>query len=75
LDQAGIGTARLGPVARATTFWFGFKDDIVIRVKPANGSHVDVRSLSRVGVGDASTNAQRIRAFLDVLTQEDRAAT
>jgi uncharacterized protein (DUF1499 family) len=62
--------------ATDTTFWFGFKDDVVIRVKPADGgSRVDVRSLSRVGVGDAGTNAKRIRAFLDVLTQEDRAAT
>ena len=36
--------------ATDTTFWFGFKDDVVIRVRPANGgSRVDVRSLSRVG--------------------------
>ena len=58
-----------------TTFWFGFKDDVVIRVRPADGgSRVDVRSLSRVGVGDAGTNAKRIRAYLKVLTQEDRTA-
>ena len=32
--------------ATDTTFWFGFKDDVVIRVAPApNGSRVDVRSL------------------------------
>ena len=62
--------------ATDTTFWFGFKDDVVIRVKSADGgSRVDVRSLSRVGVGDAGTNAKRIRAFLNVLTQTDRAAT
>lgn len=61
--------------ATDTTFWFGFKDDVVIRVRPADGgSRVDVRSLSRVGVGDAGTNAKRIRAFLDVLTQADRGA-
>ena len=57
--------------ATDTTFWFGFKDDVVIRVRAADGgSRVDVRSLSRVGVGDAGTNAKRIRAFLDVLTVE-----
>ena len=54
--------------ATATTPWFGFKDDIVIRVTPAGGgSRVDVRSLSRVGGGDAGTNAQRIREYVEVL--------
>jgi uncharacterized protein (DUF1499 family) len=62
--------------ATDTTFWFGFKDDVVIRVRPSEGgSRVDVRSLSRVGGGDAGTNAKRIRAFLDVLRRADRAAT
>jgi uncharacterized protein (DUF1499 family) len=52
--------------ATATTFWFGFKDDIVIRVSGApGGSRIDVRSKSRVGVSDTGTNAQRIRAFLE----------
>ncbi len=48
------------------TLWFGFIDDIVIRVTPAagNASRVDVRSLSRVGTSDLGTNAKRIRAFL-----------
>ena len=54
--------------ATDTTFWFGFKDDVVIRVAPApNGSRVDVRSLSRVGLGDVGTNAARIRKYLAVL--------
>ena len=54
--------------ATDTTFWFGFKDDVVIRIRPAyGGSRVDVRSLSRVGGGDAGTNAKRIRAYLDAL--------
>jgi uncharacterized protein (DUF1499 family) len=61
--------------ATDTTFWFGFKDDVVIRVRPTDGgSRVDVRSLSRVGVGDAGTNAKRIRAYLKVLAQEDQTA-
>ena len=52
--------------ATATTRWFGFKDDIVIRIAPAadNGSRVDIRSVSRVGLSDVGTNARRIRAFL-----------
>jgi uncharacterized protein (DUF1499 family) len=45
-----------------TTFWFGFKDDIVIRVKKeGQGSRVDIRSVSRVGISDMGTNADRIR--------------
>ena len=47
------------------TFWFGFKDDVVVRVRAADGgSRVDVRSVSRVGRSDVGTNARRIRRFL-----------
>ena len=54
--------------ATDTTYWFGFKDDIVIRIAAApGGSRVDVRSLSRVGLSDVGTNAARIRKFLDAL--------
>ncbi len=52
--------------ATATTFWFGFEDDVAVRVRPSagGGALVDVRSISRVGVGDLGANANRIRAFL-----------
>jgi uncharacterized protein (DUF1499 family) len=51
-----------------TTFWFGFKDDIVIRIAPvAQGSRIDVRSLSRVGRSDVGTNARRIEDYLKKL--------
>jgi uncharacterized protein (DUF1499 family) len=51
--------------AVATTFWFGFKDDIVIRIEKSDSqSRVDIRSVSRVGVSDLGTNAGRIRKFL-----------
>jgi uncharacterized protein (DUF1499 family) len=54
--------------ATDTTFWFRFKDDVIVRIRPSGtGSRVDVRSLSRVGGGDVGTNAARIRAYLDVL--------
>jgi len=57
--------------ATDTTFWFGFKDDVVIRIQGNNGgSIVDVRSKSRVGMSDVGANAARIRRFLDAL--EDR---
>jgi uncharacterized protein (DUF1499 family) len=51
--------------ATATTPWFGFKDDVVVRVTPADkGSRIDVRSVSRVGKGDLGANARRIRDYL-----------
>ena len=54
--------------ATATTFWYGFKDDVVIRLTPSGrGTRVDVRSESRVGGSDIGTNARRIREYLKKL--------
>ena len=55
--------------ATDTTYWFGFKDDVAIRLRPddAGATRVDVRSISRVGVGDLGANAARIRKFLESL--------
>ena len=55
--------------ATATSFWFGFKDDVVIRIREADGkgSIVDVRSISRVGGSDIGANAARIRKFREKL--------
>ena len=54
--------------ATDTTLWFGFKDDVVIRIRADNGgSIVDVRSKSRVGLSDVGANAARIRKYLDEL--------
>jgi hypothetical protein len=54
--------------ATDTTFWFGFKDDVVVRVRPDGaGSRVDVRSVSRVGGSDVGANAARIRAYAERL--------
>ena len=51
--------------ATATTPWFGFKDDVVVRVRPeGSGSRIDVRSVSRVGKSDIGANARRIRTYL-----------
>ncbi len=55
--------------ATDTTFWFGFTDDVVIRVSAADyRSLVDIRSVSRVGRSDVGTNAKRIRSFVVKLT-------
>ena len=53
--------------AVATSLFFRFKDDVIVRVRPVtegNGSVVDMRSISRVGVSDVGANARRVRAFL-----------
>lgn len=51
--------------ATDTTAWFGFKDDVVIRITPtAGGSRIDARSVSRLGEGDLGKNAARIRGYL-----------
>ena len=57
--------AKTGRIeATATTAWFGFRDDVVIRVTAKEGgSRVDIRSHSRVGRGDLGANARRIRDF------------
>lgn len=54
--------------------WFGFTDDIIIRVDTAdvNGkSKIDVRSVSRMGRGDMGTNAERIKEYLQMVVAEE----
>ncbi|RAN32913.1 DUF1499 domain-containing protein [Hyphomonas pacifica] len=53
--------------ATETSFWFGFKDDVMIRVlaMEAGGTRIDVRSTSRVGLSDLGANAKRVRNLLD----------
>lgn len=54
--------------ATDTTFWFGYKDDVVVRIRELNQAvNVDIRSMSRVGVGDIGANAKRIMAFRSAL--------
>lgn len=54
--------------ATDTTFFFGFTDDIVIRVKPSGmGARLDIRSESRVGDTDIGRNAARIKSFVKKL--------
>jgi len=56
--------------ATDTTTFFGFKDDIVVRLTPIGGrTVVDVRSVSRVGRSDVGTNARRIREYLAALSR------
>lgn len=52
-----------------TSFWYGFKDDVIIRITQGDEgvTLVDVRSLSRVGQSDLGKNASRIKSFLNKL--------
>lgn len=51
--------------AVVATALLGFKDDVVVRVQSSGeGSRIDLRSVSRVGVSDLGANAARIRRFL-----------
>lgn len=55
--------------ATDTTFWYGFKDDVAVRLKSISEkeTRVDVRSVSRVGRSDVGTNARRIREYAATL--------
>lgn len=51
--------------ATDTTEWFGFKDDVVIRIRAVDeASMMDIRSKSRVGKSDLGKNAERIQVFI-----------
>ena len=67
IDAADPAAGRIE--ATASTFWMGFKDDIVVRVAaaPDGTTKLDVRSESRVGRSDLGVNAKRIRGYLQRL--------
>ena len=71
LVSVDIESGRIEAVA--TSFLFGFKDDMVIRVTETDGAQVkiDVRSKSRVGKSDLGQNAKRIRRFMEGLTAHE----
>jgi uncharacterized protein (DUF1499 family) len=63
----GIATSRL----------FHFNDDFVIQVRPAAdgpGSLVEMRSKSRVGIGDFGVNYKRIKMFFAMLSGDSSAS-
>jgi uncharacterized protein (DUF1499 family) len=57
--------------AIATSPWFGFRDDIVVRIRPQGpGSRIDIRSKSRIGEADLGGNTDRVRTFIARLKSE-----
>ncbi|VAW00423.1 hypothetical protein MNBD_ALPHA01-353 [hydrothermal vent metagenome] len=60
----GVDTTAHRFEATDRTFWFDFADDIVVVItQTENGSRLDMRSISRVGISDLGANAKRIMAF------------
>ncbi len=72
LEEMGLEVTRDDPAAGEleavdTTFWYGFKDDLVVRLREVEGGRVrmDARSVSRVGRGDLAANANRIMEVME----------
>lgn len=67
-----VGNDKTGHIeATATTTWFHFKDDIVIKVSStAGGSVINVRSESRLGLSDFGRNAACIKIYLERLARK-----
>ena len=62
--QAGRRDGQIEAVARTPIL--GFRDDVVLRVRPAReGARIDARSASRYGRHDLGTNAARLRSLLE----------
>ena len=54
--------------AVAKTLWFGFEDDVVIRVTAAEGgSRIDIRSTGRIARRDGGANARRVQEYIKKL--------
>jgi uncharacterized protein (DUF1499 family) len=70
---AKVDTAAGILEATETSRFFRFKDDVIVRARPApdgNGTLVDMRSISRVGGSDVGMNAKRVREFLGDLQEQ-----
>lgn len=48
------------------SFWYGFKDDVVVRIRPEG---TDVRSVSRVGRSDIGANCRRVTRIVEGLSE------
>jgi hypothetical protein len=80
LFQAREAGWRIGTASKSAgmfeagdeSFWFGFRDDIVVRVRADEngGSIIDMRSLARQPANDLGRNAQRVTDFLASLSPD-----
>ena len=81
MDYAHAQNWRVGSASRAAgmfeagaeSFWFGLRDDIVVRIREdgEGGSLVDIRTLARQPIHDLGRNPRRARQFLAAMAGED----
>lgn len=70
LEAEGIEVFGVAPwVVEGTheSWWFGFKDDVIVRIRP---ERTDVRSISRVGRSDLGANCRRVTRIVAALGEE-----
>jgi uncharacterized protein (DUF1499 family) len=66
--QRGRREGRIEAVARTPIM--GFRDDIVVRIRPnGEGARIDIRSASRYGRHDLGTNAARVRSLSEEMDE------
>jgi uncharacterized protein (DUF1499 family) len=75
-DRPPLLPRREGHIeAVARTPIMGFRDDVSVRVRPADeGARIDVRSASRYGRHDFGSNAERIKGLLEDIDERITAA-
>jgi uncharacterized protein (DUF1499 family) len=72
--QAGRRDGQIEAVARTPIL--GFRDDVVVRVRPVReGARIDARSASRYGRHDLGANAGRLRSLLEDIDEAVSAKT
>ena len=54
------------------SFWYGYKDDLIIRIEELISSNIliNARSASRVGRSDFGKNSKRIKSYFILLKSE-----
>jgi fatty-acyl-CoA synthase len=69
-EGLAVGGEAPGSVeATWESFWYGFKDDVIVRIRPEEaGSRIDLRSVSRVGMSDLGANCERVTALAAALS-------
>ena len=55
-------------VATYQSKMFRFIDDVVVKINPAPGRHIDIMSSSRVGHSDFNANRHRVEQLRQILT-------
>jgi len=64
-EGADVSDGMIQIEATETSTWFGFEDDVAIRVQDTGaGSRIDIRSTSRVGLSDIGANSKRVSSLL-----------